>query len=186
MTKRISLLRLGALTRRRAMVCITAAGMQAFAATPTYAQFVIEPVLRYPQPVRIALPDFLASSPTEADPAYAISQIITANLKRSEQFALIERAAFIQKITDIDVPPRFSDWRTIHADALVTGRVARRPDGRLHAAFRLWGVRANEQLAGQQYFCTPDDLRRLADIITHAIYERVIGEKGNFDASTSP
>jgi TolB protein len=169
------------------MMCITATGMQALAATPTSADpLLIEPVLRYARPAWIALPDFLASSPTDADPARAISQIITANLKRSEQFAPIDQTAFIEKITNIDVPPRFSDWRTIHADALVTGRVARQPDGRLHVAFRLWDVLANVQLTGQQYFCTPDNLRRLADIISDVIYERWTGKKGNFDASTSP
>jgi len=185
MTRRISLLGLSALTRRRAIVCITAvAGMQAFAPRPACA--VLQPVLRYAQPVRIALPDFLASSPVDADPARAISQIITANLKRTEQFALIDQALFIQKVTNFDVQPRFPDWRAINVDALVTGRVTRQPDGRLQVAFRLWDVSANAQLTGQQYFSTPDNLRRIANIISDAIYERLTGEKGNFDASTSP
>jgi hypothetical protein len=169
------LLGLGALTRRRAMVCIAASGLPAFAATPSSAApLLIHPVLRYAQPVRIALSDFLASSPAEADPAVAILQIVTANLKRSEKLALIDQAAFIEKITNFDLPPRFSDWRAIRADALVTGRVARRPDGRLHIAFRIWDVRANMQLSGQQYFITPDSVRAVADIISDAIYERAI------------
>ena len=183
MTKRISLLGLSTLTRRRAMVCITAvAGMQAFAPRPACA--VLRP--RYAQPVRIALPDFLASSPVDADPARAISQIIAANLKRTEQFALIDQALFLERITNFDVAPRFPDWRAINVDALVTGRVTRQPDGRLQVAFRLWDVAANAQLTGLQYLSTPDNLRRIANIISDAIYERVTGEKGNFDASTSP
>jgi hypothetical protein len=51
--------------------------------------------------VRIALPDFLASGPAEADPAQPVSLIITANLKRSEQFALIDQTAFTEKITSL-------------------------------------------------------------------------------------
>ena len=183
MTKRISLLGLSTLTRRRAMVCITAvAGMQAFAPRPACA--VLQP--RYAQPVPIALPDFLASSPVDADPARAISQIIAANLKRTEQFALIDQALFLERITNFDVAPRFPDWRAINVDALVTGRVTRQPDGRLQVAFRLWDVAANAQLTGLQYLSTPDNLRRIANIISDAIYERLTGEKGNFDASTSP
>jgi tetratricopeptide (TPR) repeat protein len=142
--------------------------------------------VRYAQPAKIALPEFVAGSPVEADLARVISQTITANLKRSEKFTPIDQAALTGNITNFDVPPRFSDWRAIHADLLVTGRVTRQADGRLKIEFRLWDVQASSQLTGQQYFSKPDNPRRLANIISDSIYERVTGEKGNFDTSTSP
>jgi tetratricopeptide (TPR) repeat protein len=141
---------------------------------------------RHAQPAKIALPEFLAGSPAETGLARMISQIITTNLKRSEKFTPIDQVAYTEKITNFDVPPRFSDWRTIHADTLVTGRVTRQPDGRLKVEFRLWDVQANAQLIGQQFLSTQDNPRSLANIISDVIYERVIGEKGNFYSRTSP
>ena len=134
------------------------------------------------QPVPIAVTDFLAGSPGDAETARGVSQIITGNLRRSGLFAPIDPAAFIEKITNTDVAPRFADWRTINAQALVTGRVTRQPDGRLKAEFRLWDVLGGGQQAGQQYFTTPDNYRRIAHIISDAIYERLTGEKGYFDS----
>ncbi len=134
------------------------------------------------QPMPIAIPDFLGGTPSDTETAVGVSQIIAANLKRSGLFAPIDPAAFLEKIASVDAVPRFADWRTINAQALVTGRITRQDDGRLKAEFRLWDVFAGQQLAGQQYFTTPDNWRRIAHIISDAIYERLTGEKGYFDS----
>src|SRR6202162_4803859 len=134
------------------------------------------------QPMPIALPDFLAGTPTEADTARNVSAVISNNLQRSGLFAPISPAAFIEKINNSDNVPRFPDWRAINAQALVTGRMTRQGDGRLKAEFRLWDVFAGQQLDGKQYFTTPDNWRRIAHIISDAIYERLTGEKGYFDS----
>ena len=81
-----------------------------------------------------------AAAPDDGDVARNVTQVITANLKRSGLFAPIDPAAYIEKISNIDALPRFADWRTINAQALVTGRITRQGDGRLKAEFRLWDV----------------------------------------------
>jgi TolB protein len=134
------------------------------------------------QPMPIALPDFIAGTGGDGDTARGVTQIITANLKRCGLFAPIDPAAYIEKIASVDAVPRFPDWRAINAQALVTGRMTRQSDGRLKAEFRLWDVVAGQQLAGQQYFTTPDNWRRIAHIISDAVYERLTGEKGYFDS----
>ena len=101
-------------------------------------------------PLPIAIPNFVAGSPTDGEVGVGVTQVITNNLKRSGLFAPIDPAAFIEKIANIDAAPQFQNWKTINAQALVTGRMTRQPDGRLKAEFRLWDVATGQQLAGQQ------------------------------------
>jgi TolB protein len=134
------------------------------------------------QAIPIAIPDFVAGSPADGEVGAGVAQVITNNLKRSGLFAPIDQAAFIEKIVNIDAAPQFQNWKTINAQALVTGRMTRQGDGRLKAEFRLWDVAAGQQLTGQQYFTSPEYWRRIAHIISDQIYERLTGEKGYFDS----
>ncbi len=131
-------------------------------------------------PLPIAITPFVAGG-GEMEVAQSIATVVEADLRRSGLFAPVDRQAFIENITNIDVAPRFGDWRIIKAEALVTGRVTREGDGRLKAEFRLWDVFAGSQMTGEQYFTTPDNWRRVAHIIADQIYERITGEKGYFD-----
>src|SRR6476661_5804518 len=105
-----------------------------------------------------------------------------SGLASSGLFAPIDPAAYIEKAINIDAAPQFQNWKTINAQALVTGRMTRQSDGRLKAEFRLWDVVSGQQLAGQQYFTSPEYWRRIAHIISDQIYERLTGEKGYFDS----
>src|SRR5271166_72067 len=133
------------------------------------------------QPVPVAIPEFGAVATQDPAAGRNISQIIAANLQRSGLFAPIDPAAYIEKITNVDAPPRFPDWRAINAQALVTGRITQ-TEGRLKAEFRLWDVIASQHMHGQQYTTTADNWRRIAHIISDAVYERLTGEGGYFDS----
>ncbi|WP_425502217.1 Tol-Pal system beta propeller repeat protein TolB [Peteryoungia desertarenae] len=129
------------------------------------------------QPLPIAITDFVSTDGIGAQ----ISAVVEANLKRSGLFAPVSRGAFIETISNPDQPPRFADWTVLKAEALVVGRISREPDGRLRAEFRLWDTFAGQQMTGQQFFTQPENWRRVAHIISDAIYERITGEKGYFD-----
>jgi TolB protein len=133
------------------------------------------------QPIPIAVPDFASVAAQDPAAGRNVSQIITSNLQRSGLFAPIDQAAYIEKVSTIDTLPRFTEWRAINAQALVTGRITQ-GEARLKAEFRLWDVFAGTQLHGQQYTATAENWRRIAHIISDAIYERLTGEKGYFDS----
>src|ERR1700682_6600369 len=133
-------------------------------------------------PLPIAIPNFVAGTPGDSEVGVSVAQVITNNLKRCGLFAPIDPTAFIERINDIDKAPQFQNWKTINAQALVTGRRTLQPDRRLKAEFRLWDVNTGQQLAGQQYFTSPEYSRRIAHIISDQIYERLTGEKGYFDS----
>jgi TolB protein len=169
-------------TRRRVLVGAACAGALA-AGWPrrAAAQLKLDVTQGTVQPMPIAIPDFVGGGAADVEAARGVSQVITSNLRRSGLFAPIDPAAYLEKIVNPDVAPKYPDWRVINAQALVTGRLARGEGGRLKAEVRLWDVFAGKHLWGQQYSATPDNWRRIAHIISDAIYERLTGEKGYFD-----
>jgi len=173
------------LSRRGALMLgagLGAGALAGFAPRTALAQLKLDITQGTLQPIPIALPDFTGVQLQDPQTARAVTGIIANNLRRSGLFAPIDQAAYLEKINTIDAQPRFSEWSAIKAQALVTGRLTRQPDGRLKAEFRLWDVFASQQLTGQQYFTTAENWRRIAHIISDAIYERLTGEKGYFDS----
>ncbi|WP_269931415.1 Tol-Pal system beta propeller repeat protein TolB [Aminobacter sp. HY435] len=159
------------------LISAMASGMTAFATLPARALVEIDVNKGNVEPLPIAITDFLSGDGVGAE----IASIVAADLQRSGLFAPIDKGAFIEKISNPDVAPRFEDWKVINAQALVTGRVSQEADGRLKAEFRLWDTFAGQQLAGEQFFANKANSRRIAHIIADAIYERLTGEKGYFD-----
>ncbi len=149
-------------------------------AAPARAQLVIDINEGVADPLPIAVTDFVGQG-EDAILGQDIAQVIAADLERSGLFDPISSQAFIQSSADIDVAPRFGDWRTINAQALVAGRVDREADGRIAVSFRLWDTFAEQQLDGFVYRGSTQIWRRIAHKIADAIYQRLTGESGYFD-----
>src|SRR6516225_9143232 len=169
------------LSRRRVIMLGAAGALAGLSPQRAAAVLKLDVTQGNVQPVPIAIPDFVGVGLQDPAGGRNVSLIIASNLRRSGLFAPIDPAAYIEKISTIDTLPRFPDWRQINAQALVTGRITQ-SDGRLKAEFRLWDVFAGQQLRGEQYNTTADNWRRIAHIISDAIYERITGEKGYFDS----
>jgi TolB protein len=153
----------------------------ALASLPAMAALQVSVTNANIQPLPIAIPDFIAPNPTDAQAGANIASVVRADLERSGLFKPLDPKSFIEAIHDVNVPPNFANWRVINAQGLVTGQVATQPDGRLRVDFRLWDVYGASQMLGLQYFTTPENWRRIAHMISDQIYERITGEKGYFD-----
>jgi len=129
-------------------------------------------------PIPIAIPQFVGEDP---DMARRITEVISSDLAGSGLFQPLDPASFLERVVNINQAPRFPDWRTIRADALVVGRVLRDPSGRVTAEFRLWDVATGRQLTGQRFSTSVANWRRIGHMIADQVYERLTGEKGYFD-----
>ena len=129
-------------------------------------------------PIPIAIPEFVGADPKLAAD---ISNIVAADLGRSGLFEPLDRGAFLERVSDVNAAPRFPDWRSIRAQALVVGRVTSAGDGKVTAEYRLWDVATGRQLSGQRFSTGEVNWRRGGHIIADQVYERLTGEKGYFD-----
>jgi TolB protein len=129
-------------------------------------------------PIPVAIPLFLGE-----DERFAaeITQVITADLERSGLFQPLDPASFIERVRDINTPPRFQDWRVINAQGLVIGRTGRGSDGRHFVEFRLYDVLSQRPLDGKRFMADANSWRRLAHRTADTVYERMTGERGYFD-----
>src|SRR5580658_7783686 len=146
-------------------------------APPVWAALAVDVTQGNAQPLPIAIPDFLSGDQNGAN----IAGVVRADLERSGLFKPIDPKAYVDHVTDINVVPNFANWRVINAQGLVTGAVTLGPDGRLKVDFRLWDVYGESQMVGTSFSTEPNNWRRVAHMVSDAIYERITGEKGYFD-----
>ena len=153
----------------------------AAAATPALALLEIDINRGNTEPLPIAIPTFVGQG-DQGGLAADISQVITADLRRSGIFAPADPSTFIEVAIDPNGTPRFGDWRIIGAQALITGGVFTQQGGQIRAEVRLWDVFGGEQLVGQSFVTSPENWRRVAHMISDMVYEQLTGEPGYFNS----
>ena len=166
----------------RAYLCAFLASLMMLVSVSARAQLEIDIVHGAPEPVPVAIPDFLSSHPDTDEIAKKMAAVIAADLERSGLFRVLDQKTYLETQTDINYEPRFADWRLINAKALLSGKIVRESSNRLTVEFRLWDIYANEQLDGKRLATTPDNWRRIAHKISDYIYKRLTGEGGYFDS----
>lgn len=140
-----------------------------------HAQLRVDVTRGNADPLPIAINDFTGDAVSRQ-----ISDVVSADLKRSGLFRPIPSSSFIERNLAVNATPRFGDWRAINSQAVVVGNVTA-SGGNLTVEFRLWDVLAENQMIGRRFTTTAANWRQLAHMISDAIYSRLTGEKGYFN-----
>jgi TolB protein len=140
-------------------------------------------------PMPIAVPAFAtaADAPTDAgsttELGARVAKVIADDLKSTGLFRPIDPAAFTTTVGVADVTrPQFANWRTVAAQALVTGTVTANADGGITVGCYAYDVFSAEELARQGFVTTAGGWRRAAHKCADLVYSRLTGETGYFDS----
>lgn len=160
-----------------------------FAAVPAAAVIRVDINSGIAQPLPVAVPAFAtaAVASTEAGTTAAlgvqVAGVIAADLASSGLFRPLDPAAYTTTVTVPDVTaPQFAAWRTLAAQALITGSVAANPDGGITVGCYAYDVFSSEELARQGFVTTAANWRRAAHKCADLVYSRLTGETGYFDS----
>ena len=131
-------------------------------------------------PIPIAITTLTGAGSGDAN-GQRIAQVVAADLERSGLFRPISPSAFIENVVNGDATPRFSDWRQINAQAVMTGTITAIGGDRVKVTFRLWDALGETQIAGKEFNTFTRNWRRVSHLIADEIYKRMTGELGYFD-----
>ncbi|WP_423066694.1 Tol-Pal system beta propeller repeat protein TolB [Devosia sp. CN2-171] len=163
------------ITRRNALKLGVAGGAFALA-TPSQALVEIVVTGGNFTPLPIAIPDFASSDPTFGA---EIAEIVRNNLRRSGLFVPMDPATLPVRVGDVQNEPDFATWRAATVDALVMGSVERGAE--VSSQVRVWDTQASAQVVGKSYKTDAQNYRRIAHIVSDAIYASLSGGSGYFD-----
>ena len=134
------------------------------------------------EPIRIAIARFGGLDEDSRGAGADVRNVALADLVNSQLFRAVPEEAFIEKIQDFSVRPRFADWRLINAQWLVTGESRIAEDGRLVVGFRLWDVFGGRQATALQLAGPAASWRRIAHRVADTVYTEITGEGPYFDS----
>ena len=95
-------------------------------------------------------------------------------------FAVVDQSTLPEQVGSISAQPQFASWTGVGAQAVVMGQVQQ--GATIESAVRVWDTQAQAQVVGKSYQTDPSNFRRVAHIISDAIYSSLTGEGGYFDS----
>ncbi|WP_428928151.1 Tol-Pal system beta propeller repeat protein TolB [Marinibacterium sp. SX1] len=134
------------------------------------------------EPLPFAVPGFVPDTPAAAEYGTSLARVVASDLAGTGLFREIPASAHISTVADFGAPVQFADWKTINAQALITGAVSLSGD-RLTVQFRVYDVFSGAEIGtGLQFAGTTDGWRRMAHKVADTVYSRLTGETAYFDS----
>ena len=123
-------------------------------------------------PPHYAVPDFIGLTPTAADAARTIAQVLWGDLAFEREFDMIPRDIY-KSIPVARTPEQvpFASWREIGADGVFFGTVQQ--DGtNFRVQVRLFNVRTRQSVFAQEYTVATRSARRVAHEVADAVHQQ--------------
>jgi len=137
------------------------------------------------KPTPIAVTNLFANNSSLEKVGKNISSVISDNLERSGLFIPIDQKAFIQSSKSLSKQPRFEDWKVIKAQHLISGEI-KKQNNKIIVSFKLYDVYQQKLLETKfktgSLTGSENSWRRIAHIISDAVFQKVTGEGGYFDS----
>ena len=138
-------------------------------------------------PMSVAVPFMPTPNAVQTDAGSTLSigrdvaAVVAADLRASGLFTPLGPTGVRSYPYPEATAPAFPTWRTTGAQALVSGFVESRPDGRITVGCYLFDVTSGRELTRQGFVVPPAQWRRAAHKCADAVYARLSGQSGFFD-----
>lgn len=143
------------------------------------AELKVDIIAGNTEPIPIAIQKFEAPKNLEKIAA-ELRGVVESNLRSSGLFRVIKSDAH-PEFVKLDDMPKFDDWAAIRAQVMVQAKMSADGADKYKLQFYVWDMSGKEQIEAQVLVASKKSARRLAHIMSDAIYERLTGESGYFD-----
>jgi TolB protein len=109
-----------------------------------------------------------------------LEEVMAFDLRTSGRFTPLADKDLIERPVD-GAGINHALWRNKGVDFVVVGKVQADPRGGYNVQFELVDIIKGAVIAGKKYEVKANELRRLAHIMSDAIYEAITGQRGAFD-----
>lgn len=167
---------------RKGLAACCAALLLALAVQPAQAELRLDITSGNVEPLPIGFVRFSGEGFEAAQISRMAAEVMANNLVNTGLFRRIEPLEGAS-ITTAGGDADYAAWRRFGADALVVGEVAYyEEDDSFEIAFRLIDLQTGNQITAFNYLAAKSNARRVAHLMSDAIYHRVTGESGYFDS----
>jgi TolB protein len=139
---------------------------------PSFAEFRVDVAGIGSSRISIAVAPFRVGNESDLN----LASIVQADLERSGKFKPFHTNEAMDEMSR----PDLKAWRQKGVEALVVGQIVKTRSGSYSIRARLWDVTRAQDLGGQSYEVTSDDLRLAAHRISDYVYEKLTEIKGIF------